>query len=119
MSQENNLHFDTLQVHAGYKPDPTTRAAAVPIYQTTSFTFDDADYAADLFALKKFGNIYTRIQNPTTVVFEKRVAAMEGGVMGLGVSSGLWACFMALQTILLPGDNFVSSHYVYGGTYNQ
>ncbi len=119
MSQEKNLHFDTLQVHAGYQPEPTTRAAAVPIYQTTSFTFDDADYAADLFALKKFGNIYTRIQNPTTDVFEKRVTAMEGGVMGLGVSSGLSACFMALQNILLPGDNFVSSHYVYGGTYNQ
>jgi len=119
MSQENNLHFDTLQVHAGYTPEPTTRAAAVPIYQTTSFTFDDADYAADLFALRKFGNIYTRLQNPTTDVFEKRVAAMEGGVMAVGLSSGLSACFIALQNILLPGDNFISSHYVYGGTYNQ
>src|SRR5699024_9074063 len=119
MSQENNLHFDTLQVHAGYTPEPTTRAAAVPIYQTTSFTFDDADYAADLFALRKFGNIYTRLQNPTTDVFEKRVAAMEGGVMAVGLSSGLSACFIALQNILLPGDNFISSHYIYGGTCNQ
>lgn len=116
---KQSLHFDTLQVHAGYQPDPTTHAAAVPIYQTTSFTFEDSQHAADLFALKKFGNIYTRIMNPTTDVFEKRVAALEGGVAGLAVSSGQSAQFIALHTILLPGDNFIASSYLYGGTYNQ
>lgn len=113
------LRFETLQVHAGYQPEPTTRAAAVPIYQTTSYTFDDAAHAADLFQLKQFGNIYTRIMNPTTDVFEKRVAALEGGVGGLAVASGQAAQFIALQNILLPGDNFVTSSYLYGGTYNQ
>jgi O-acetylhomoserine (thiol)-lyase len=108
---DQSLHFDTLQVHAGYQPDPTTHAAAVPIYQTTSFTFEDAQDAADLFQLKKFGNIYTRIMNPTTDVFEKRVAALEGGVAGLAVSSGQSAQFIALHTILLPGDNFIASSY--------
>ncbi|MFB6456608.1 O-acetylhomoserine aminocarboxypropyltransferase/cysteine synthase family protein [Chitinophaga sp. Hz27] len=113
------LHFDTLQVHAGYQPDPTTHSAAVPIYQTTSYTFDSADHAADLFQLKQFGNIYTRIMNPTTDVFEKRVAALEGGVGALAVASGQAAQFIALHNILLPGDNFVTSSYLYGGTYNQ
>ena len=115
----NNLHFDTLQVHAGYQPEATTHAAAVPIYQTTSFTFESAEHAADLFALRKFGNIYTRIMNPTTDVLEKRVAALEGGVAGLAVSSGQSAEFIALHNILLPGDNFLASSYLYGGTYNQ
>ncbi len=113
------LHFDTLQVHAGYQPDPTTHSAAVPIYQTTSYTFDSAEHAADLFQLKQFGNIYTRIMNPTTDVFEKRVAALEGGVGALAVASGQAAQFIALHNILLPGDNFVTSSYLYGGTYNQ
>lgn len=113
------LNYETLQVHAGYQPEATTRSAAVPIYQTTSFTFDDANHAADLFQLKQFGNIYTRIMNPTTDVFEKRVAALEGGVGALAVSSGMAAQFIALHNILLPGDNFVSSPYLYGGSYNQ
>ncbi|GEP92063.1 O-acetylhomoserine sulfhydrylase [Chitinophaga terrae (ex Kim and Jung 2007)] len=115
----NPLHFDTLQVHAGYQPDPTTHSAAVPIYQTTSYTFDSAEHAADLFQLKQFGNIYTRIMNPTTDVFEKRVAALEGGVGALAVASGQAAQFIALHNILLPGDNFITSSYLYGGTYNQ
>lgn len=119
MDNEKNLHYDTLQVHAGYKPEATTNAAAVPIYQTTSFVFNDAAHAADLFALRKFGNIYTRIMNPTTDVLEKRVAALEGGVAGLAVSSGQSAEFLALHNLLLPGDNFVASSYLYGGTYNQ
>ncbi|SKA43818.1 O-acetylhomoserine sulfhydrylase [Chitinophaga eiseniae] len=113
------LHFETLQVHAGYSPDPTTKSAAVPIYQTTSYTFDSAEHASDLFELKQFGNIYTRIMNPTTDVFEKRVAALEGGVGALAVASGQAAQFIALHNILLPGDNFVTSSYLYGGTYNQ
>ncbi len=116
---QKNLQFETLQVHAGYQPDPTTHAAAVPIYQTTSFTFESAQHAADLFQLKQFGNIYTRIMNPTTDVLEKRVAALEGGVGGLAVSSGQSAEFIALHNILLPGDNFIASSYLYGGTYNQ
>ncbi|MBV7530152.1 O-acetylhomoserine aminocarboxypropyltransferase/cysteine synthase family protein [Chitinophaga sp. sic0106] len=116
---KQQLHFDTLQVHAGYQPDPTTHAAAVPIYQTTSYTFDSAEHAADLFQLKQFGNIYTRIMNPTTDVFEKRVAALEGGVGALAVASGQAAQFIALHNILLPGDNFITSSYLYGGTYNQ
>ncbi|MBC9933284.1 O-acetylhomoserine aminocarboxypropyltransferase/cysteine synthase family protein [Chitinophaga qingshengii] len=113
------LHFETLQVHAGYSPDPTTKSAAVPIYQTTSYTFDSAEHAAELFELKQFGNIYTRIMNPTTDVFEKRVAALEGGVGALAVASGQAAQFIALHNITLPGDNFVTSSYLYGGSYNQ
>ncbi len=119
MSDNKSLHYETLQVHAGYKPEPTTHSAAVPIYQTTSFVFESAEHASDLFQLKQFGNIYTRIMNPTTDVLEKRVAALEGGVAGLAVSSGQSAQFIALQNILLPGDNFISSSYLYGGTYNQ
>ncbi|RPD41959.1 O-acetylhomoserine aminocarboxypropyltransferase/cysteine synthase family protein [Chitinophaga barathri] len=115
----NPLRFETLQVHAGYHSDPTTKAAAVPIYQTTSYTFDSADHAADLFQLKQFGNIYSRIMNPTNDVFEKRVAALEGGVAALAVASGQASQFIALHNILLPGDNFVTSGYLYGGTYNQ
>lgn len=117
MSQ--NLKFETLQLHAGQSPDPTTNARAVPIYATTSYTFDDADHGADLFALRAFGNIYTRIMNPTTDVFEKRVAALEGGLAGLATSSGQAAQLVALTTLAEAGDNIVSSSYLYGGTYNQ
>src|SRR5512142_2903758 len=113
------LRFETLQVHAGQEPAPGTNARAVPIYQTTSYTFDSADHGARLFALQEFGNIYTRIMNPTTDVFEKRVAALEGGVAGLATSSGQAAQFLALSTILQAGDNVVSTSYLYGGTYNQ
>ncbi|WP_018614851.1 O-acetylhomoserine aminocarboxypropyltransferase/cysteine synthase family protein [Segetibacter koreensis] len=118
MSQQN-LRFETLQVHAGQEVDPVTKSRAVPIYQTTSYVFDSAEHAANLFALQEFGNIYTRIMNPTTDVFEKRVAALEGGVGALAVASGQSAQFIALQNILQQGDNIVSSSYLYGGTYNQ
>ncbi len=118
MSQEN-LRFETLQVHAGQVPDPVTKSRAVPIYQTTSYVFDSAEHAANLFGLKEFGNIYTRIMNPTTDVFEKRVAALEGGVGALATASGQSAQFLALQNILQQGDNIVSSSHLYGGTYNQ
>src|SRR6187399_119389 len=113
------LHFETLQLHAGQEVDPTTRSRAVPIYQTTSYTFKNSEHGANLFALKEFGNIYTRIMNPTTDVLEKRVAALEGGVAALAVGSGQAAQFLALNNILQPGDNFVSTTYLYGGTYNQ
>lgn len=113
------LRFETLQLHAGQKPDPTTKSRAVPIYQTTSYTFDSADHGANLFALKEFGNIYTRIMNPTTDVFEQRVAALEGGVAALATASGQAAQFLALNNILQAGDNFVSTSFLYGGTYNQ
>ena len=119
MSTEKQLHFDTLQVHAGQVADPTTGSRAVPIYQTSSYVFNDAEHGANLFALKEFGNIYTRIQNPTTDVFEKRIAALEGGVAALAVSSGQAAQFIALNNILESGDNFVSASNLYGGTYNQ
>lgn len=112
-------NFETLQVHAGHSPDSATRARAVPIYQTTSFTFDSSEHGARLFALKEFGNIYSRIMNPTNDVFEQRIAALEGGVAALAVSSGHAAQFLTFNTILLPGDNIVSSPYLYGGTYNQ
>ncbi len=118
MSQEG-YRFETLQVHAGQEPAPGTHARAVPIYQTSSYTFDDADHGARLFALQEFGNIYTRIMNPTTDVFEKRVAALEGGVAALATASGQAAQFLALSTILQAGDNVVSTSYLYGGTYNQ
>jgi len=111
--------FETLQVHAGQVVDGTTKARAVPIYQTSSYVFDDAADGADLFALRKFGNIYTRLMNPTTDVFEKRIAALHGGVAALAVSSGHAAQFIALTNILQQGDNFVSSPYLYGGSYNQ
>lgn len=115
----NNYKFETLQVHAGQEPDPTTGSRALPIYQTSSFVFNNAEHGANLFALKEFGNIYTRIMNPTTDTFEKRVAALEGGVAGLAVSSGQAAQFIALTNILESGDNFVSGSDLYGGTYNQ
>ena len=116
----SNLKFETLQLHAGQEEvEDTTRSRAVPIYQTTSYTFKDSEHGANLFALKEFGNIYTRIMNPTTDVFEKRVAALEGGVAALATSSGQAAQFTALTNIMGAGDNFVSSSNLYGGTYNQ
>lgn len=116
----SNTHkFETLQLHAGQEIDPTTGSRAVPIYQTTSYGFKNSEHGANLFALKEFGNIYTRIMNPTTDVFEKRVAALEGGVAALAVASGQAAQFIALSNILEAGDNFVSSSHLYGGSYNQ
>jgi O-acetylhomoserine (thiol)-lyase len=115
----SSLHFETLQLHAGQEIDPTTGSRAVPIYQTTSYAFKNAEHGANLFALKEFGNIYTRIMNPTTDVFEKRIAALEGGVAALAVGSGQAAQFIALNNILQSGDNFVSTSFLYGGTYNQ
>jgi O-acetylhomoserine/O-acetylserine sulfhydrylase len=115
----SSQHFETLQQHAGQIPDPTTGARAVPIYQTTSYVFNSSEHGANLFALKEFGNIYTRIMNPTSDVFEKRVAALEGGVAGLAVASGMAAQFIALNNILEAGDNFITSSFLYGGTYNQ
>src|ERR1041384_1273902 len=115
----STLRFETLQLHAGQEVDPTTGSRAVPIYQTTSYTFKDSSHGANLFALKEFGNIYTRIQNPTTDVFEKRIAALEGGVAALATASGQAAQFLALHNILQTGDNFVTSPFLYGGTYNQ
>jgi O-acetylhomoserine (thiol)-lyase len=116
---ERNLGFNTRALHAGYDPDPTTHARAVPIYQTTSYTFEDSDQAARLFGLQEFGNIYTRIMNPTTDVLEKRVASLENGVAGLALSSGQAAQFLALTTIAAPGDHIVSSSTLYGGTFTQ
>lgn len=113
------LKFETLQLHAGQTPDPTTHSRAVPLYQTSAYLFRDADHAANLFALKEFGNIYTRIMNPTTDVFEQRIAALEGGVAALAVSSGHAAQFLTFTTLLEAGDNFVSSPFLYGGSYNQ
>lgn len=115
----NNARFETLQVHAGQVVDQTTHSRAVPIYQTSSYVFEDAKDGADLFGLKKFGNIYTRLMNPTTDVFEKRIAALEGGASALATSSGQSAQFIALNNILEAGDNFVSTSHLYGGTYNQ
>ncbi|MGM0580133.1 MAG: O-acetylhomoserine aminocarboxypropyltransferase/cysteine synthase family protein [Bacteroidota bacterium] len=111
--------FETLQLHAGQEPDPTTNSRAVPIYQTSSYVFNDSDHGANLFGLKEFGNIYSRIMNPTNDVFEKRIAALEGGVAAVSVASGQAAQFIALNNILEVGDNFISSKYLYGGTYNQ
>jgi O-acetylhomoserine (thiol)-lyase len=113
------LHFETLQLHAGQEPDAVTGSRAVPIHQTTSYVFKNTDHAANLFGLKEFGNIYTRIMNPTTDVFEKRVAALEGGVAALATASGQAAQFIALNNLLQAGDNFISSSFIYGGTYNQ
>jgi O-acetylhomoserine (thiol)-lyase len=113
------FHFETLQIHAGQTPDPVTHSRAVPLYQTTSYVFNNAEHAARLFALKEEGNIYTRIMNPTTDVFEKRMAALEGGIGALATSSGHAAQFIALSNILESGDNIVSTSYLYGGTFNQ
>ncbi|HLT96163.1 MAG TPA: aminotransferase class I/II-fold pyridoxal phosphate-dependent enzyme, partial [Acidimicrobiia bacterium] len=114
-----DYRFETLQVHAGQEPAPGTNSRAVPIYQTTSYTFDDSDHAARLFGLQEFGNIYTRIMNPTTDVFEKRVAALEGGVAAVGTASGQSAQLLTFATLLQAGDHLVSTSYLYGGTYNQ
>ena len=119
MSNNKNYKFETLQLHAGQSADPTTGSRAVPIYQTSSYVFKNAAHGANLFALKEFGNIYTRIMNPTTDVFEQRIAALEGGVAAVATSSGQAAQFLALNNILQAGDNFVSTSYLYGGTYNQ
>ncbi|SDK83257.1 O-acetylhomoserine aminocarboxypropyltransferase/cysteine synthase family protein [Natronincola ferrireducens] len=117
MSQKN-LRFDTLQVHAGQKPDPTTGSRAVPIYQTCAYVFNSAEHAANLFGLKEAGNIYTRIGNPTTAVFEERIAALEGGVGALAVSSGQAAITYAIQNLAEVGDEIISASTLYGGTYN-
>ncbi|ADR21138.1 O-acetylhomoserine (thiol)-lyase [Marivirga tractuosa] len=111
--------FETLQLHAGQEIDPTTNSRAVPIYQTTSYAFNNSEHGANLFGLKEFGNIYSRIMNPTNDVFEKRIAALEGGVAAVSVASGQAAQFIALNNILEAGDNFISTKYLYGGTYNQ
>ena len=120
MGTKKDYHFETLQVHAGYqKAESTTLSRAVPLYQTTSYVFKDSDHAARLFGLQEFGNIYTRLMNPTTDVFEQRVAALEGGIAALATASGHSAQFLALSTIVDAGDNFISSPYLYGGTFNQ
>ncbi len=115
----SNKKFETLQIHAGHTPDSATNARAVPIYQTTSYTFNSSEHGANLFALKEFGNIYSRIMNPTNDVFEQRIAALEGGAAALAVASGHAAQFLTFNTILKQGDNIVSSPYLYGGTHNQ
>jgi O-acetylhomoserine (thiol)-lyase len=116
--REENSNFDTVQVHGGQVPDPTTGSRAVPIYQTTSYVFENADHAANLFALKEFGNIYTRIMNPTSDVFEKRMAELEGGVGALAVASGSAAITYSILNIVGAGDEFVTASTLYGGTYN-
>src|SRR5579863_7493833 len=117
MSETNGIErkpkFNTRALHAGYKPDPTTGARAVPIYQTSSFAFEDSDHAADLFALRKFGNIYTRIMNPTTAVLEERVASLENGVAGLATASGQAAQFLTMNSLLEAGDHIVSASTLY------
>src|ERR1700739_338664 len=118
MPEEKKLQLATQAVHAGQSPDPATGSRAVPIYQTTSYLFQDADHAGRLFALKEFGNIYTRIMNPTTDVFEKRVAALEGGAAGLATASGQAAETLVATTLAAAGDEIVSTTSLYGGTYN-
>tara|TARA_B100001121_G_scaffold265105_1_gene246929 strand:+ start:94 stop:1422 length:1329 start_codon:yes stop_codon:yes gene_type:complete len=115
----SNQKFETLQLHAGQEPDPTTNSRAVPIYQTSSYVFNNAEHGANLFGLKEFGNIYTRLMNPTTDVFEKRMAALEGGMAALATSSGQAAQFVAIANFMKAGDNFLSTSFLYGGTYNQ
>jgi O-acetylhomoserine/O-acetylserine sulfhydrylase len=117
--KKRTYRYETLQLHAGQQPDPTTGSRALPIYQTTSYQFHDSAHAANLFGLKEFGNIYTRIMNPTTGVFEERIAALEGGAAALATASGQAAQFLAIATILQAGDNIVATSYLYGGTYNQ
>ncbi|MEP6664028.1 MAG: PLP-dependent transferase, partial [Verrucomicrobiota bacterium] len=116
--EKPNYHFNTLAIHGGQTPDPTTNARAVPIYQTTSYTFDDADHAARLFGLQEFGNIYTRLMNPTTDVFEQRIAALEGGVAALATASGQAAETLTILTLAKAGDEIISTTSLYGGTYN-
>src|SRR5690606_57019 len=119
MMNERTPGFNTLAVHAGAQPDPATGARATPIYQTTSYVFDDVDHAASLFGLKAFGNIYTRIMNPTQAVLEERVAALEGGTAALATSSGHAAQLLVFHTIMSPGDNFIAARQLYGGSVNQ
>ncbi len=119
MSEDRKFGFNTRALHAGQRPDPTTGARAMPIYQTSSFVFDDTEHAANLFALQRFGNIYTRIMNPTTAAFEERIASLEGGVGALALSSGQSAQFITMFTLLNPGDEIVASNTLYGGTYTQ
>lgn len=119
MSQTTKQHFDTLQLHAGQEVDSATGSRAVPIYQTTSYSFKNSEHAANLFGLREFGNIYTRIMNPTTDVFEKRIAALEGGVAALATSSGQAAQLLAITNVASSGDNIISTSFLYGGTYNQ
>src|SRR5678809_430678 len=114
----SNYRFETLQLHAGQQIDPTTKSRAVPIYQTTSYGFDNTEHAANLFGLKQFGNIYTRIMNPTTDVLEQRIAALEGGIGALALASGQAAETLGILNIAGAGDNIVSSTDLYGGTYN-
>ena len=116
---DRNPGFSTLAVHAGAQPDPATGARITPIYQTTAYVFNDADHAAALFGLKQFGNIYTRIMNPTQAVLEERVAALEGGTAALAVASGHAAQMLVFHTIMQPGDNFVAAKKLYGGSINQ
>ena len=117
--KQKELHFETLQLHAGQQPDPTTGSRAVPIYQTTSYVFKDAQEGADLFGLRKFGNIYTRLTNPTNEVFEQRVAVLEGGTAAVATSSGMAAQLLAIHNLAEAGDNIVSTSFLYGGTYTQ
>jgi O-acetylhomoserine (thiol)-lyase len=117
--KQRHYRFETLQLHAGQQPDPTTNSRAVPIFQTTSYNFNNAEHAANLFGLKEFGNIYTRIMNPTTDVFEQRIAALEGGVGALATASGQSAQFLAITNIVQAGENIISTSNLYGGTYNQ
>ncbi|OJJ95552.1 hypothetical protein ASPACDRAFT_82022 [Aspergillus aculeatus ATCC 16872] len=119
MSESKRPHFETLQLHAGQEPDPTTNARAVPIYATTSYSFNDSAHGARLFGLKEFGNIYSRIMNPTVDVFEKRIAALEGGVAAVAAASGQAAQFMTIAALAYAGDNIVATSNLYGGTYNQ
>jgi len=119
MSDTKSPGFDTLAIHAGAHPDPATGARATPIYQTTSFVFDDVDHAASLFGLQAFGNIYTRITNPTTAVLEEKLAALEGGTAALGVASGHGAQLLVFHTLLSPGDEFIAARQLYGGSINQ
>src|ERR1035438_8862792 len=118
-SPARQLGFATKSLHAGHTPDSATHARAVPIYQSTSFTFENSDHAAARFGLQQFGNIYTRIMNPTTDVFEQRVAALEGGMAALATASGQAAQFLALTSLLNPGDEIVAASTLYGGTYTQ
>src|SRR5690554_2517267 len=115
----SSYKFETLQLHAGQEADPTTGSRAVPIYQTTSFNFKDTEHAANLFALREFGNIYSRIMNPTNDVFEKRIAALEGGTAAVATASGMSAQFLAITNLAQAGDNIISSQNLYDGTYNQ
>ncbi|MFP4206128.1 MAG: O-acetylhomoserine aminocarboxypropyltransferase/cysteine synthase family protein [Spirochaetaceae bacterium] len=119
MAEKQSLHFETLQLHGGQQPDPTTGARAVPIYQTTSYEFENTEHAAKLFGLEQFGNIYTRIMNPTTDVFEQRMALLEGGAAAVATASGHSAQHLAITTIMGQGSHIVSSSFLYGGTYNQ